>query len=83
MLLLCLLKGMSSKYLGGDGAVEVGLGRGPAVLSPESTCSSCQIGRVVRLCYRAIPPATGPFSPQTWVGILIQITVVVDQVVEV
>ena len=75
--------GMSSKYLGGGGAVEVGLGRGSEVLSPESICSSCRIGRVVRLCYRAIPPATGPFSPKTWVSISIQITVVVDQVVEV
>ena len=53
--------GMSSKYLGGGGAVEVGLGRGSAVLSPESIRSSCRTCSEVVLpghpsCYRSIQP---------------------------
>ena len=53
--------GMSSKYLGGGGAVEVGLGRGPAVLSPEPNSCSCRTCSEVVLpghpsCYRTIQP---------------------------
>ena len=53
--------GMSSKYLGGGGAVEVGLGRGSAVLSPESiSCSFRTCSEVVLpvhpSCYRSIQP---------------------------
>ena len=80
-LLLCLLMGMSSKYLGGSGAVEVGLGRGSTVLSPESISCSC------RTCSEVMLPGHPSWylsiNPQTWVGILIHVNMVAYQLVEV
>jgi hypothetical protein len=61
ILLLCLLMGVLSTYLGGGGAVEVGLGRGSAVLSPEPNSCSCRTCNHDVLpghpsCYRSIQP---------------------------